>query len=97
METTKELVETTDTLVETVNGGLEAAAKSHLQDNEMFISLATRVDRLEREKADEVEAKQAEKAARHACEEALTELREWVVGRLDEIGEGRSEPREGSV
>lgn len=55
------------------NGGLAEAARTHMQDNEMFESLIIRMDRIETERND--------------CQEALTDLRGWVVERLDQIGE----------
>jgi len=68
------------------NGGLQEAAKTHMQDNEMFESLMVRVDRLEEEK-------QQEQKGRVDCEEALSDLRQWVITRLDQTGNGRSNGR----
>ena len=58
------------------NGGLAEAARTHMQDNEMFELLMVRVDRMEKERDD--------------CQEALTDLRMWMVERLDQTGRGRS-------
>ena len=82
----REYMDKTDELEAKVNGGLEAAAKSHLQDNEMFESLIVRLDRVEMDAAEEREAKEE-------CQAALTELRAWVIRRLDETGNGRKHGR----
>ena len=63
---------TTATLERKFNGGLVEAARSHMQDNELFESLMVRVDRIEKERDD--------------CQDALSDLRAWVIGRLDQIG-----------
>lgn len=82
----REYMDKTDELEEKLNGGLEAAAKTHLQDNEVFESLIVRQDRMEARVEEESKAKED-------CQEALTELREWVVGRLDGTGRGRTDGR----
>lgn len=82
----REYMDKTDELEEKVNGGLAEAAKTHLQDNEIFETLIHRQDRLE-------ERLDAETGAKEACEEALTELRKWVVERLDATGNGRTHGR----
>ena len=58
------------------NGGLADAARTHMQDNEVFESLIVRMDRFENERDD--------------CQQALTELRSWMVNRLDQKGLGRT-------
>ena len=65
-----------DDLERKFNGGLAEAARTHMQDNEMFESLIIRMDRIETERND--------------CQEALTDLRGWVVERLDQTGNGRT-------
>jgi hypothetical protein len=82
----REYIDKTDELEEKVNGGLEEAARTHLQDNEMFESLIVRVDRLEADVA-------RESTLKEECEAALTELRAWVIQRLDETGNGRGVER----
>lgn len=82
----KEYMDKTDELEEKVNGGLADAARTHLQDNEVFETLIHRQDRLE-------DRLDAETGAKEACEEALTELRLWVVERLDATGNGRTNGR----
>ena len=64
------------TLERKFNGGLEEAAKTHMQDNEVFETLIVRMDRIENERDD--------------CQQALTELRAWMVNRLDQKGLGRT-------
>lgn len=65
-----------DTLEEKLNGGMKEAARSHMQDNELFQSLMFRVDRMEQE--------------RNECQDALSDLRVWVIQRLDDSGNGRN-------
>ena len=75
----REYMDKTNKLEAQLNGGLKAAAKSHLQDNEMFSSLMVRVARIEAERDD--------------CQAALSDLRLWVVDRLDDTGNGRNSKR----
>ena len=69
----------TEELERRFNGGLAEAARTHMQDNEVFESLIIRVDRIEQE--------------RDACQAALSDLRQWVVERLDQTGLGRTNGR----
>ena len=66
-------------LEEKLNGGLQRAAKQHMQENEVIIGLNHRMDRFETE--------------RDHCQQELADLREWVIQRFDENGLGRTEPR----
>jgi len=82
----REYIDKTDKLEAKLNGGLQEAARTHLQDNELFESLIVRVDRLEADVAEE-------RTAKERCQAALTELRAWVIQRLDETGNGRGVER----
>ena len=66
-------------LEEKLNGGLQRAAKQHMQENEVIIGLNHRMDRFEQE--------------RDHCQQELADLREWVIERFDQNGLGRQEPR----
>ena len=66
-------------LEEKLNGGLQRAARQHMQENEVIIGLNHRMDRFETERDD--------------CRSELADLREWVIERFDQNGLGRQEPR----
>ena len=66
-------------LEEKLNGGLQRAAKQHMQENEVIIGLNHRMDRFEQE--------------RDHCQQELAELKTWVIERFDQNGLGRTEPR----
>ena len=70
---------TAENLEKKLNGGLQRAAKQHMQENEVIIGLNHRMDRFETE--------------RDHCQQELADLREWVIQRFDENGLGRTEPR----
>jgi len=68
-----------EALEQKLNGGLQRAARQHMQENEVIIGLNHRMDRFETE--------------RDNCRTELADLREWVIERFDQNGLGRQEPR----
>lgn len=75
-----ELEERQAELEHKVNGGMAEATRKFVQEDEVIMSVVTRMDRFERERDD--------------CLEKYDELHRFVLKRLDESGQGRSQPRE---
>jgi hypothetical protein len=75
-----------DQVSERVNGGMARMVKEHVAiatneatETSHYIDLLSRVTEIEKQRDD--------------CHQQLTDIKEWVVNRLDETGNGRSGER----